>query len=381
MKTKKRTAIATVTLLIVTILATNTVSASESIQKALVQANRLSVSVQEAEIVEATVAKELKVQAKPIARSVSPKKTGISTENTPKITDIKKTTTVSTSTRVSQSDTNLALENALSLPDETPEEVKELRKMLPKDLETAEAEVGISRNRFLMWTSDLVHIMWGRFGSRFFVGTDNLGKCAWGIYGNGFFAGFYDGEIFWGKYHGGHWAAEGLFGEEYSRGRYVTSPRILVANRIEKVEVSAISSARLVTANRVLLSTDANEIPPSKEIPSEIEKLRKLIPEDFEKAEAEILPSKNRYLMYTYDLKHVMWGRYGSRFFVGTDNHGKRAFGIHKNGIFVGFYDGDLFWGRYASGQWKARNLFGQRLSYGRYVLAPSPIATTNEKP
>ena len=89
MKTKKRTAVAAMTLLIVTILATNTVSAAESIQKALVQVNRLSVSVQEAEITQRNVATELKVLDKTVASSVSPRETGISTENTPKITSIK----------------------------------------------------------------------------------------------------------------------------------------------------------------------------------------------------------------------------------------------------------------------------------------------------
>lgn len=67
------------------------------------------------------------------------------------------------------------------------------------------------RARFLMWTYDGVHIMWGFCGNGRFTGTDNLGNHCWGIYGKGVFAGFYEGEFFWGRYSNGTWKAQGLF--------------------------------------------------------------------------------------------------------------------------------------------------------------------------
>ena len=105
-----------------------------------------------------------------------------------------------------------------------PPEVQQLKSQLPATLADAEAQVLPVRGRYLMWTQDLQHIMWGRFGGRYFVGTDNLGKNAWGIYGRGYFAGFYDGQFFWGRYSAGYWKAQGLFGLNAAYGRYVTYP-------------------------------------------------------------------------------------------------------------------------------------------------------------
>jgi hypothetical protein len=72
--------------------------------------------------------------------------------------------------------------------------------------------------------------MWGSYGNGRFVGTDNLGKRCWGIYGKGIFAGFYAGEFFWGKYDGGKWKAEYLFGLENSSGAYVLFPPPAIAS-------------------------------------------------------------------------------------------------------------------------------------------------------
>jgi len=82
------------------------------------------------------------------------------------------------------------------------------------------------RTRFLLYTHDGKHIMWGFVGNGYFVGEDNLGKRCWGIYGKGVFAGFYDGEFFWGKYRCGNWKAMGLFGENYTHGKYILFPEI-----------------------------------------------------------------------------------------------------------------------------------------------------------
>ena len=80
------------------------------------------------------------------------------------------------------------------------------------------------RIRFLLYTHDGKHIMWGFVGNGYFVGKDNLGKRCWGIYGKDVFAGFYDGEFFWGKYRCGNWKAVGLFGENYTHGKYILFP-------------------------------------------------------------------------------------------------------------------------------------------------------------
>ena len=118
-------------------------------------------------------------------------------------------------------------------PLEIAAEIEKLKELTPKAIEEAVAEIiPLIRRRFLMWTHDGLHIMWGHCGNRHFVGTDNLGKRCWGIYGKGIFAGFYDGEFFWGKYDNGEWKAEYLFGLEHTRGRYVIFPMLTTAENV-----------------------------------------------------------------------------------------------------------------------------------------------------
>jgi hypothetical protein len=114
-------------------------------------------------------------------------------------------------------------DNVVISPEQT-KDTEQLKELVPETPEEAERSIYPIRHRFLMWTSDGVHIMWGIYGNGRFVGTDNLGKRCWGIYGKGVFAGFYDGEFFWGKYSNGYWKAEYLFGLENSRGSYVLFP-------------------------------------------------------------------------------------------------------------------------------------------------------------
>jgi hypothetical protein len=102
-------------------------------------------------------------------------------------------------------------------------DVDALRETVPETYEEADSLI-CTRVRFLLYTHDGEHIMWGFVGDGYFVGQDNLGKRCWGIYGNGVFAGFYDGEFFWGKYRCGNWKAEGLFGEYYAHGKYILFP-------------------------------------------------------------------------------------------------------------------------------------------------------------
>ncbi len=100
------------------------------------------------------------------------------------------------------------------------EKIEELRQNVPETYSETEAKIS-GKGKFLMWTRDLEHIMWGRYGNGYFVGQDNEGKKAWGVYGSHYFAGFYDGQFFYGKYGYGHWKAVGLFGEERASGRFV----------------------------------------------------------------------------------------------------------------------------------------------------------------
>ena len=109
------------------------------------------------------------------------------------------------------------------------DELERLKDLTPVTIEEAEEKIYPIRQRFLLWTRDGAHIMWGFYGNGRFVGTDNLGKRCWGIYGKGVFAGFYDGEFFWGRYHNGTWRAQYLFGLKYARGRYVLFPAITSA--------------------------------------------------------------------------------------------------------------------------------------------------------
>ena len=104
-------------------------------------------------------------------------------------------------------------------------DVEDLEESVPETYEETDSRI-CQRTRFLLYTHDGKHIMWGFVGNGYFVGEDNLGKHCWGIYGKGIFAGFYDGEFFWGKYRCGNWKAMGLFGENYTHGKYILFPEI-----------------------------------------------------------------------------------------------------------------------------------------------------------
>ena len=116
-------------------------------------------------------------------------------------------------------------ETALEM--ELTEDVDALVRMVPKTLEEAKAEIVTLKARYLMWTSDGLHIMWGFCGNGRFTGSDNSGNHCWGIYGKSVFAGFYDGEFFWGRYRNGTWKAQGLFKFGQTHGRYVLFPIVV----------------------------------------------------------------------------------------------------------------------------------------------------------
>ena len=154
------------------------------------------------------------------------------------------------------------------------------------------------------------------------------------------------------------------------------------------VQKESLTTAKLVTAESLNsvrkvspTSVSPNEIEKPQEIdelvkPEEIdiEKLKELVPETYEEVEAEVLPlpRRTRFLMYTHDGKHIMWGYLGNGCFFGQDNLGKRCWGIYGKGIFGGFYGGGFFWGRYRNGQWKAVYLFGEQYTHGEYILFPT---------
>ncbi len=100
--------------------------------------------------------------------------------------------------------------------------------------------------------------------------------------------------------------------------------------------------------------------------------LEETVPRTYEEADALVSSRRIRFLLYTHDGKHIMWGFFGNGYFVGQDNLGKRCWGIYGKGVFAGFYDGEFFWGRYRSGCWKAIGLFEADYTYGKYILFPT---------
>ena len=149
------------------------------------------------------------------------------------------------------------------------------------------------------------------------------------------------------------------------------------ANSLEAVE--KIDSEESVTVDEGVTFDDSIVI--SMEQAEDAEQLKELTPETFEEAESSIYPVRHRFILYTGNGVHVMWGVYGNGRFVGTDNLGNRCWGIYGKGVFAGFYDGEFFWGSYCNGTWKARYLFGLNYSRGEYVLFPAPALTVDAAP
>ena len=107
-----------------------------------------------------------------------------------------------------------------------------------------------------------------------------------------------------------------------------------------------------------------------------VDELKKTVLETYEETDALIL-TRVRFLLYSHDGEHVMWGYVGNGYFVGQDNHGKNCWGIYGKNVFAGFYDGEFFCGKYRCGNWKAIGLFGENYSFGKYILFP----TTSVRP
>jgi hypothetical protein len=156
------------------------------------------------------------------------------------------------------------------------------------------------------------------------------------------------------------------------------------ANQLVASEPNAISAYNIDPTSMIALTSTPNtadtKIPPTATI-DEVEKLKEAIPKTLEEAEASIVPTRTRFLMYTSNGVHIMWGVLGNGRFIGTDNNDKHCWGIYGQGIFAGFYDGQFFWGKYSNGAWKAEHLFGLRYSQGNYVLFPqiTPTLSTTQ--
>jgi hypothetical protein len=131
----------------------------------------------------------------------------------------------------------------------------------------------------------------------------------------------------------------------------------------------------ILDAPTLLISSDLAELP------LDLDALAELVPATPDDAESKIPSHSGRFILWTHDGVHVVWGRYGNGFFVGTDNAGIRVWGVYRQHVFAGFYGEQLFWGRFRNGRWIAVNLFGQHVAYGQYRLFPylSPIAIVEE--
>ena len=142
-------------------------------------------------------------------------------------------------------------------------------------------------------------------------------------------------------------------------------------NTESEVDKPDISIRELPTENDDIVKPEITEQNKLENI--NIEEIMEKVPESYEAVETEVLPlpTRTRFLLYTHDGKHIMWGYVGNGRFFGQDNLGKRCWGIYGKNFFAGFYDGEIFWGRYRSGQWKAVYLFGERYSHGEYILFP----------
>ena len=266
---------------------------------------------------------------------------------------------------------SVAMEQAS--PPQVPPEVEELRGRLPATFHDAKAQITYPANRFLLWTHDLQHVLWGHYQRHVFIGWDNLGRLAWGLYGKGYFVGRYDGAVFWGRYHEGRWKASGLFDEDATWGRYLVAPGLDAARLTNLDHKHLVAPIETTPVDVVAFDTASFEAPDDA--------LRARLPKTLADAEAAIHSPRSRFLLWTQDLTHVMWGRYGSGYFVGTDNQWNHAWGIYGDHLFAGLYDDDFFIGRYGCGHWCARHLFGEPWSQGRYLVYPSPTTDTALEP
>ena len=147
-------------------------------------------------------------------------------------------------------------------------------------------------------------------------------------------------------------------------------------NKVDAVKVSPASVIPAEEQPEIDVVEDREEIDDDDLEATDVEDLKERVPETYEETDC-LIRQRTRFLLYTHDGKHIMWGFVGNGYFVGQDNLGKRCWGIYGKGVFAGFYDGEFFWGKYRCGNWKATGLFGENYTHGKYILFP----TTNIEP
>jgi hypothetical protein len=103
--------------------------------------------------------------------------------------------------------------------------------------------------------------------------------------------------------------------------------------------------------------------------PDIIQGLANQTPTIYSDAENALPSTAGKFLIWTNDGEHIMWGKYGGGYFVGTDNNGKQAWGAYNKTRFAGVRDGVSFTGKVSHGQWKAENLFGLNSTQGSIKL------------
>lgn len=149
-----------------------------------------------------------------------------------------------------------------------------------------------------------------------------------------------------------------------------------VSARERSVASVRATNRTLVTASGDSITSDGDNTDAAKEV--DLDGLRDAVPSTYDETDARLSTQRVRFLLYTHDGKHIMWGYVGNGYFVGTDNQGKRCWGIYGNNVFAGFYDGNFFWGKYRGGNWKAEGLFGLNSASGKYILFPTPALTAD---
>jgi hypothetical protein len=147
----------------------------------------------------------------------------------------------------------------------------------------------------------------------------------------------------------------------------------------ESVTAESLGPVREISPTSSVIPYKVEKLPKIDAVEEEeidIEDLKESVLGTYEETDSRIC-QRIRFLLYTHDGKHIMWGFVGNGYFVGKDNLGKRCWGIYGKGVFAGFYDGEFFWGKYRCGNWKAVGLFGENYTHGKYILFP----TTNREP
>jgi len=173
----------------------------------------------------------------------------------------------------------------------------------------------------------------------------------------------------------------GIFGSSVLASNTRFAPTAVRAKDVAMVTATSDVPETEVNKREVVSATlNVKAVDEIEKLPeNELEDLKADVPETYEETDSLASVNRVRFLLYTHDGKHIMWGYVGNGYFVGTDNNGKQCWGIYGNGVFAGLYsNGDFFWGRYRSGHWKSEGLFGLNCSFGQCILFPTSSLTAD---